>query len=163
MTPWRSRPRRWEFTASAQTTVRSVDERLLSDCGDGVTVLSAVVLLLHLQVSSLSQQEEVRALVEGQFLSRRLHAERLGYSIRKSSSPSLLSSVVFSYRLGAGRCSSGPIGDGQVGHMVCGQRVSVISPAVCLQLKEVECWRRAELHPTERSCRSVWSCDLSPR
>lgn len=162
MTPWRSRPRRWEFTASAQTTVRSVDERLLSDCGDGVTALSAVVLLLlHLQVSSLSQQEEVRALVEGQFLSRRLHAERLGYSIRKSSSPCFLSSVVFSYRPGSGRCSSGPIGDGQAGHVVCGQRASVVSPAVCLQLKEVECWRRAELHPTERSCRSVWSCDLS--
>ncbi|XP_074484169.1 xylulose kinase [Sebastes fasciatus] len=33
------------------------------------------------QVSSLSPQVEVRALVEGQFLSRRLHAERLGYSI----------------------------------------------------------------------------------
>uniref|UniRef100_UPI0037E85DEA xylulose kinase n=1 Tax=Semicossyphus pulcher TaxID=241346 RepID=UPI0037E85DEA len=32
-------------------------------------------------VSSLSPQVEVRALVEGQFLSRRLHAERLGYSI----------------------------------------------------------------------------------
>ncbi|XP_008292824.1 xylulose kinase [Stegastes partitus] len=33
------------------------------------------------EVSSLSPQVEVRALVEGQFLSRRLHAERLGYSI----------------------------------------------------------------------------------
>ncbi|KAE8279611.1 Xylulose kinase [Larimichthys crocea] len=33
------------------------------------------------KVSSLSPQVEVRALVEGQFLSRRLHAERLGYSI----------------------------------------------------------------------------------
>lgn len=33
------------------------------------------------QVSSFSPQQEVRALVEGQFLSRRLHAERLGYSI----------------------------------------------------------------------------------
>lgn len=33
------------------------------------------------KVSWLSPQVEVRALVEGQFLSRRLHAERLGYSI----------------------------------------------------------------------------------
>ncbi|XP_062297272.1 xylulose kinase [Scomber scombrus] len=33
------------------------------------------------KVSSLSPQVEVRALVEGQFLSRRLHAESLGYSI----------------------------------------------------------------------------------
>uniref|UniRef100_A0A3Q1EFN6 Xylulose kinase n=1 Tax=Acanthochromis polyacanthus TaxID=80966 RepID=A0A3Q1EFN6_9TELE len=33
------------------------------------------------RVSSFSPQVEVRALVEGQFLSRRLHAERLGYSI----------------------------------------------------------------------------------
>ncbi|XP_018544077.1 xylulose kinase isoform X1 [Lates calcarifer] len=33
------------------------------------------------EVSSVSPQVEVRALVEGQFLSRRLHAERLGYSI----------------------------------------------------------------------------------
>uniref|UniRef100_A0AAX7V9E1 Xylulose kinase n=1 Tax=Astatotilapia calliptera TaxID=8154 RepID=A0AAX7V9E1_ASTCA len=33
------------------------------------------------EVSSLSPQVEVRAVVEGQFLSRRLHAERLGYSI----------------------------------------------------------------------------------
>ncbi|KAM8731540.1 xylulose kinase isoform 1-T1 [Acanthopagrus schlegelii] len=33
------------------------------------------------EVSSLSPQVEVRALVEGQFVSRRLHAERLGYSI----------------------------------------------------------------------------------
>ncbi|XP_065804917.1 xylulose kinase [Labrus bergylta] len=33
------------------------------------------------EVSSLSPQVEVRALVEGQFLSRRLHGERLGYSI----------------------------------------------------------------------------------
>ncbi|XP_026218063.1 xylulose kinase [Anabas testudineus] len=33
------------------------------------------------EVSSLSSQVEVRALVEGQFLSRRLHAESLGYSI----------------------------------------------------------------------------------
>ncbi|XP_054478907.1 xylulose kinase [Anoplopoma fimbria] len=33
------------------------------------------------KVSSLSPQVEVRALVEGQFLSRRLHAERLGYAI----------------------------------------------------------------------------------
>ncbi|XP_057680410.1 xylulose kinase isoform X4 [Corythoichthys intestinalis] len=33
------------------------------------------------QVSSLSAEAEVRALVEGQFLSRRLHAERLGYSV----------------------------------------------------------------------------------
>ncbi|XP_047468038.1 xylulose kinase [Mugil cephalus] len=33
------------------------------------------------EVSSLSPEVEVRALVEGQFLSRRLHAERLGYSI----------------------------------------------------------------------------------
>lgn len=33
------------------------------------------------EVASLSPQVEVRALVEGQFLSRRLHAERLGYSI----------------------------------------------------------------------------------
>ncbi|XP_055363673.1 xylulose kinase isoform X2 [Betta splendens] len=33
------------------------------------------------EVSSLSPEAEVRALVEGQFLSRRLHAERLGYSI----------------------------------------------------------------------------------
>ncbi|XP_051241824.1 xylulose kinase isoform X2 [Dicentrarchus labrax] len=33
------------------------------------------------ELSSLSPQVEVRALVEGQFLSRRLHAERLGYSI----------------------------------------------------------------------------------
>ncbi|XP_044032131.1 xylulose kinase isoform X1 [Siniperca chuatsi] len=33
------------------------------------------------KVSSLSPQVEVRALVEGQFLSRRVHAERLGYSI----------------------------------------------------------------------------------
>ncbi|KAF1373361.1 hypothetical protein PFLUV_G00259760 [Perca fluviatilis] len=33
------------------------------------------------KVSSLSPAEEVRALLEGQFLSRRLHAERLGYSI----------------------------------------------------------------------------------
>lgn len=103
-----------------------MDERSLSaDCADGVTPLSAVVLLLHLQVSSLSQQEEVRALVEGQFMSRRLHAERLGYSIRKSFSPSLLSSVVFSYCPGSGPCSSGPIGDGQAGHVVCGQRVSL--------------------------------------
>ncbi|KAM6908154.1 xylulose kinase isoform 1-T1 [Lycodopsis pacificus] len=37
------------------------------------------------QVSSLSPQVEVRALVEGQFLSRRLHAERLGYSISETS------------------------------------------------------------------------------
>ncbi|XP_038554080.1 xylulose kinase-like [Micropterus salmoides] len=37
--------------------------------------------VLVLQVSSLSPQVEVRALVEGQFMSRRLHAERLGYSI----------------------------------------------------------------------------------
>ncbi|XP_051910885.1 xylulose kinase isoform X2 [Hippocampus zosterae] len=36
------------------------------------------------EVSSVSAQVEVRALVEGQFLSRRLHAERLGYSISKS-------------------------------------------------------------------------------
>ncbi|XP_054621755.1 xylulose kinase isoform X2 [Dunckerocampus dactyliophorus] len=33
------------------------------------------------KVSSVSAEVEVRALVEGQFLSRRLHAERLGYSI----------------------------------------------------------------------------------
>ncbi|XP_076014201.1 xylulose kinase isoform X2 [Genypterus blacodes] len=33
------------------------------------------------KVPSLSPQAEVRALVEGQFLSKRLHAERLGYSI----------------------------------------------------------------------------------
>ncbi|XP_077364478.1 xylulose kinase-like [Festucalex cinctus] len=33
------------------------------------------------EVSSMSARAEVRALVEGQFLSRRLHAERLGYSI----------------------------------------------------------------------------------
>ncbi|XP_049605337.1 xylulose kinase isoform X2 [Syngnathus scovelli] len=33
------------------------------------------------KVSSVSAEAEVRALVEGQFLSRRLHAERLGYSI----------------------------------------------------------------------------------
>ncbi|XP_024135942.1 xylulose kinase [Oryzias melastigma] len=33
------------------------------------------------EVSSWSPQVEVRALVEGQFLSRRLHAEKLGYSI----------------------------------------------------------------------------------
>ncbi|XP_061660477.1 xylulose kinase isoform X2 [Syngnathoides biaculeatus] len=33
------------------------------------------------EVSSMSPEMEVRALVEGQFLSRRLHAERLGYSI----------------------------------------------------------------------------------
>lgn len=46
-----------------------------------------VTHLSHLfQVSSLSPQVEVRAVVEGQFLSRRLHAERLGYSISKTSS-----------------------------------------------------------------------------
>lgn len=46
-----------------------------------------VTYLSHLfQVSSLSPQVEVRAVVEGQFLSRRLHAERLGYSISKTSS-----------------------------------------------------------------------------
>ncbi|CAN9506215.1 unnamed protein product [Ophioblennius macclurei] len=33
------------------------------------------------EMPSFSPQQEVRALVEGQFLSRRLHAERLGYSI----------------------------------------------------------------------------------
>uniref|UniRef100_A0A3B4UXY9 Xylulose kinase n=1 Tax=Seriola dumerili TaxID=41447 RepID=A0A3B4UXY9_SERDU len=33
------------------------------------------------EVSSFSPQVEVRAVVEGQFLSRRVHAERLGYSI----------------------------------------------------------------------------------
>uniref|UniRef100_A0A1A7WDK9 Xylulokinase homolog (H. influenzae) n=1 Tax=Iconisemion striatum TaxID=60296 RepID=A0A1A7WDK9_9TELE len=33
------------------------------------------------EVSHWSPQVEVRALIEGQFLSRRLHAERLGYSI----------------------------------------------------------------------------------
>ncbi|XP_005813992.1 xylulose kinase isoform X1 [Xiphophorus maculatus] len=37
------------------------------------------------QVSSWSSELEVRALVEGQFLSRRLHAERLGYSIGSAS------------------------------------------------------------------------------
>ncbi|XP_043961032.1 xylulose kinase isoform X4 [Gambusia affinis] len=37
------------------------------------------------QVSSWSPELEVRALVEGQFLSRRLHAERLGYSIGSGS------------------------------------------------------------------------------
>lgn len=36
------------------------------------------------QVFSVSPQVEVRAVVEGQFLSRRLHAERLGYSISKT-------------------------------------------------------------------------------
>nr|XP_010784752.1 PREDICTED: xylulose kinase [Notothenia coriiceps] len=36
------------------------------------------------QVCSFSPQVEVRSLVEGQFLSRRLHAERLGYSINCS-------------------------------------------------------------------------------
>lgn len=36
------------------------------------------------QVCSWSPQVEVRALVEGQFLSRRLHAEKLGYSISKN-------------------------------------------------------------------------------
>ncbi|XP_062235351.1 xylulose kinase [Platichthys flesus] len=34
------------------------------------------------EVSSFSAQVEVRALVEGQFMSRRVHAERLGYSMR---------------------------------------------------------------------------------
>lgn len=33
-----------------------------------------------LQVSQFSAQQEVRALVEGQFLSRKLHAERLGHA-----------------------------------------------------------------------------------
>ncbi|XP_040921617.1 xylulose kinase isoform X2 [Toxotes jaculatrix] len=33
------------------------------------------------KVSSVSPQVEIRAVVEGQFLSRRVHAERLGYSI----------------------------------------------------------------------------------
>lgn len=54
-----------------------------------VTYLSHLLNLFHvshLQVSSLSPQVEVRAVVEGQFLSRRLHAERLGYSISKTSS-----------------------------------------------------------------------------
>lgn len=54
-----------------------------------VTHLSHLLNLFHvshLQVSSLSPQVEVRAVVEGQFLSRRLHAERLGYSISKTSS-----------------------------------------------------------------------------
>uniref|UniRef100_A0A3Q3XMF2 Xylulose kinase n=1 Tax=Mola mola TaxID=94237 RepID=A0A3Q3XMF2_MOLML len=37
------------------------------------------------EVSSLGPQAEVRALLEGQFLSRRLHAERLGYSVGKRS------------------------------------------------------------------------------
>ncbi|XP_042339198.1 xylulose kinase-like [Plectropomus leopardus] len=41
------------------------------------------------EVSSLSPQQEVRALVEGQFLSRRLHAERLGYSISETRPPPL--------------------------------------------------------------------------
>lgn len=51
-----------------------------------VTHLSHLFHVSHLQVSSLSPQVEVRAVVEGQFLSRRLHAERLGYSISKTSS-----------------------------------------------------------------------------
>ncbi|XP_068593208.1 xylulose kinase isoform X2 [Cebidichthys violaceus] len=46
------------------------------------------------KVSSLSPQVEVRALVEGQFLSRRLHAERLGYSISETSV--LLLNLIFS-------------------------------------------------------------------
>lgn len=52
---------------------------------------SLIVSSLLLQVPSLSPEVEVRALVEGQFLCRRLHAERLGYSISKSTSPHLLS------------------------------------------------------------------------
>uniref|UniRef100_A0A3Q2EFJ7 Xylulose kinase n=1 Tax=Cyprinodon variegatus TaxID=28743 RepID=A0A3Q2EFJ7_CYPVA len=36
------------------------------------------------EVSQWSPEVEIRALVEGQFLSRRLHAERLGYSIGKT-------------------------------------------------------------------------------
>lgn len=49
---------------------------------NGPTCVTASSDLLW-QVSSLSPQMEVRALVEGQFLSRRLYAERLGYSISK--------------------------------------------------------------------------------
>lgn len=85
-----------EFTALTQTTARSVDGQTDTLCVSIVTVMFMLfldlllVLLLLLQVSSLSPQMEVRALVEGQFLSRRLHAERLGYSISKSTSPSPL-------------------------------------------------------------------------
>lgn len=77
---------------------------------------------------------EVRALVEGQFLSRRLHAERLGYSISKVTSSSPQS------------------------QLETFKAVTWLSPAsscVCFQWQEPECWQQEELHPTKRSCRSV--------
>lgn len=42
---------------------------------------------------------EVRALVEGQFLSRRLHAERLGYSVGRTSLCLLMSQLVSGGRI----------------------------------------------------------------
>ena len=37
-----------------------------------------------LQVDSFDSSVEVRALIEGQFLAKRVHAERLGYTMGKS-------------------------------------------------------------------------------
>lgn len=36
---------------------------------------------MNVQVDSFSQEVEVRAVIEGQFLSRRMYAENLGYSL----------------------------------------------------------------------------------
>uniref|UniRef100_A0A4W6F182 Xylulose kinase n=1 Tax=Lates calcarifer TaxID=8187 RepID=A0A4W6F182_LATCA len=71
----------WEFIASTRTTPRSDSNLHLLPVSPASPWSHLSPLVLVLQVSSVSPQVEVRALVEGQFLSRRLHAERLGYSI----------------------------------------------------------------------------------
>lgn len=41
--------------------------------------------LLFLKVASFSTEEEIRSLVEGQFMAKRYHAEKLGYKLSPSS------------------------------------------------------------------------------
>lgn len=89
LTVWRSLLLQLEFTCLLQVTVRLVRSVVrLTERHNGH--IEAGSPDLPLQVTSLSPQMEVRALVEGQFLSRRLHSERLGYSISKISASSLL-------------------------------------------------------------------------
>ncbi|XP_023254552.1 xylulose kinase-like, partial [Seriola lalandi dorsalis] len=76
------RTRTWSEICLEATAPRL--DRLL---GAPLPSTSVLVRLVHSGplwcglVSSFSPQVEVRAVVEGQFLSRRVHAERLGYSI----------------------------------------------------------------------------------
>ncbi|KAL0150639.1 hypothetical protein M9458_054056, partial [Cirrhinus mrigala] len=44
-------------------------------------LLKPVFVFAPAQVASFEQEVEIRALIEGQFLAKRVHAEKLGYKI----------------------------------------------------------------------------------